>query len=172
MSARAANLLGALGLVATDRVRDATGYETSTAAAIVSLQTMAGGGSIDELRRVLGLSHSGGVRIVARLRAAGLVEQRRDPVDGRAVRLRLTPAGSRLATRLRSERLAVLDALLDPLDEQQRDQLEALLGAVLAGATAARSDARRICRQCDPDVCGHPARCPVTQAAAELHRRA
>jgi len=27
---------------------------------------------------------------------------------------------------------------------------------------------RIICRLCDPDVCGHPERCPVTQAAIAL----
>ena len=40
--------------------------------------------------------------------------------------------------------------------------------AVHAGAGVSGSDATAslvICRMCDPDVCGHPERCPVTQAA-------
>ena len=107
---RTANLLGALSLVAGDRVRDATGAEPTWSAALVTLQTMTDGGSIDELRRVLGLSHSGGVRVVKALSRAGLVELRRDPDDGRAVQVRLTgdgraaarasaPPGSRRSTR-------------------------------------------------------------------------
>ena len=61
---RTANLLGALSLMAADRVREATGAEPTWSAALVTLQTMTDGGSIDQLRRVLGLSHSGGVRVV------------------------------------------------------------------------------------------------------------
>jgi hypothetical protein len=43
--------------------------------------------------------------------------------------------------------------------------LERLLERLLASATASGEDANRICRLCDPGVCGHPARRPVTQAA-------
>ncbi len=34
----------------------------------------------------------------------------------------------------------------------------------LGAATRTDDDARHICRMCQPGVCGHPARCPVTQA--------
>jgi DNA-binding MarR family transcriptional regulator len=161
---RTANLFGALSLVAADRVRDATGAEPTWSAALVTLQTMTDGGSIDELRRVLGLSHSGGVRVVKALSRAELVELRRDPDDGRAVQVRLTGAGA-AATRIRAARLEALDALLDGLDHAARDQLDALLAQALAAATGDRDDARHICRLCDPGVCGHPQRCPVTRAA-------
>jgi hypothetical protein len=56
----------------------------------------------------------------------------------------------------------------DPSDNRNecpsagRVDLERLLASVAAGG----EDANRICRLCDPGVCGHPARCPVTQAAA------
>ena len=73
MSARAANLLGAHALVVCDRMREAAGMELSSAAVLTALETFADGASIDALRRVLGLSHSGGVRIVKRLEAQGLV---------------------------------------------------------------------------------------------------
>ena len=102
---RTANLLGALSLLAADRVREATSAEPTWSAALVSLQTMADGGSIDELRRVLGLSHSGGVRVVKSLRRAGLVDLRRDPRDGRAVQVRLTGSGRAEAARIRAARL-------------------------------------------------------------------
>jgi DNA-binding MarR family transcriptional regulator len=162
---RTANLLGALSLMAANRVRDATGAEPTWSAALVTLQTMTDGGSIDELRRVLGLSHSGGVRVVKALSRAELVELRRDPNDGRAVQVRLTEAGVAAATRIRAARLGALDSLLDGLDPAARAELDALLARALADATGSRDDARHICRLCDPGVCGHPQRCPVTVAA-------
>ena len=162
---RTANLLGALSLVAADRVRDATGAEPTWGAALVTLQTMTDGGSIDELRRVLGLSHSGGVRVVKALSRAELVELRRDPDDGRAVQVWLTKDGRAAATRIRAARLEALDTLLDGLDPARRAQLDELLARALSAATVGRDDARHICRICDPGVCGHPERCPVTRAA-------
>ena len=162
---RTANLLGALSLIAADRVRAATGAEPTWSAALVSLQTMTDGGSIDQLRRVLGLSHSGGVRVVKALNRDELVELRRDLDDGRAVRVRLTERGRVAAARIRAARLDALDALLDPLAPAERAQLDELLARTLGAATGDRDDARHICRLCDPDVCGHPTRCPVTRSA-------
>ena len=162
---RTANLLGALSLMAADHVREATGAEPTFSAALVSLQTMADGGSIDELRRVLGLSHSGGVRVVKALSWAGHVDLRRDPDDGRAVQVHLTESRRAEATRIRATRLEALDALLDGLAPDERARLDTLLAGALAAATGDTDDARHICRLCDPDVCGHAARCPVTRAA-------
>jgi DNA-binding MarR family transcriptional regulator len=167
---RTANLLGALSLTAADRVREATGAEATWSAALVSLQTMTDGGSIDDLRRVLGLSHSGGVRVVKALSRAGLADQRRDPRDGRAVQVHLTEEGRAAATRIRAARLEALDDLLNGLAPAERDTLAGLLERTLGAATGGREDARHICRLCDPDVCGHPARCPVTRSADALSR--
>jgi DNA-binding MarR family transcriptional regulator len=165
VSDRAANLLGAHALVATDRMRRAAGMELSSAAVLSALETFADGASIDELRRVLGLSHSGGVRIVRRLVARGLIVRERDPADGRAVRLHLTADGRRAARRVLAGRQEELAELLAPLGRRETADLERLLERLLAAATDDREAANRICRLCDPDVCGHPNRCPVTQAA-------
>ena len=70
-----------------------------------------------------------------------------------------------MARRLLAARQAALAPLMDVLDDREAATLERLLERLLAGVTEDRDDARRICRLCDPDVCGHPARCPVTQAA-------
>jgi len=84
--AREANAFGALALEATRRIQEASALAgpsgASAPAAIVALNGLANGGSIDALRRVVGLTHSGAVRLVDRLAAAGLVE-RRVGVDGR-----------------------------------------------------------------------------------------
>jgi MarR family transcriptional repressor of emrRAB len=164
VSARAANLLGAHALVVADRMREAAGMELSSAAVLTALETFAGGASIDALRRVLGLSHSGGVRIVKRLEAEGLVAREPDPADRRAVRLHLTGDGRREARRLLATRQAALTPLLAGLGERESAALERLLERLLARATGSGEDANRICRLCDPEICGHPDRCPVTQA--------
>jgi MarR family transcriptional regulator, negative regulator of the multidrug operon emrRAB len=75
------------------------GHGASGPAALVALDGEAGGGSIDALRRILGITHSGTVRLVDRLAGAGLVE-RRVGADARAVALHLTPQGRRLARRV------------------------------------------------------------------------
>lgn len=166
MSERTANLLGAHALVVVDRLREAAGMELSSAAVLTALQTFADGASIDALRRVLGLSHSGGVRIVMRLEARGLIMREPDPGDRRAVRLHLTAEGRRVAHRLLAARRAALEPLLTPLSERESAALARLLERLLADATHDGAASRRICRLCDPGVCGHPAHCPVTQAAS------
>jgi MarR family transcriptional regulator, negative regulator of the multidrug operon emrRAB len=163
MSDRAANLLGAYALMVADRMREAAGMELSSAAVLSALHTFADGASIDDLRRVLGLSHSGGVRIVKRLERRGLLTREPDPDDRRAVRLHLSAEGRRLARRVLAGRQATLSALLAPFGTREAADLERLLGLGLAAATGSGEDANRICRLCDPDVCGHPGRCPVTQ---------
>jgi DNA-binding MarR family transcriptional regulator len=129
-----------------------------------ALETFADGASINDLRRVLGLSHSGGVRIVKRLEAHGLLVREPDPTDRRAVRLHLTADGRRAARRLIAGRRQALAALLAGLGERETASLERLLERMLAAVTASGEDANRICRLCDPGICGHPDRCPVTQA--------
>jgi DNA-binding MarR family transcriptional regulator len=104
------------------------------------------------------------VRIVKRLEAGGLVEREPDPADARAVRLHLTREGEREARRLLAARQAALTPLLAGLGQRESAALEGLLERLLASVTDSGDDANRICRLCDPEVCGHPARCPVTQA--------
>ena len=95
MSRRDANLLGALGLLLADRLAEAVAPAggASAAEALVTLHARGGGRSIDALARVVGLSHSGTVRLADRLVSAGLAERRRG-ADQRSTALRLTPAGA------------------------------------------------------------------------------
>ena len=65
----------------------------SDAAALVTLRNYAEGEPLELLRRALALSQPGVVRLADRLQARGLVERHRSERDGRAVGLRLTPAG-------------------------------------------------------------------------------
>jgi MarR family transcriptional regulator, negative regulator of the multidrug operon emrRAB len=97
------NALGALALEVARRLQEAgeaaSPHGASVRAALTALHGLTGGQSIDALRRVIGLTHSGAVRLVDRLAAAGLAE-RRVGADGRAVALQLTPEGRRAARRV------------------------------------------------------------------------
>jgi DNA-binding MarR family transcriptional regulator len=68
---------------------------------------------------------------VDRLATRGLVERRPDPVDRRGVLVRLTEAGRQTVDAALSDLLAREDALLRGLGAVQRDQLAALLRALL-----------------------------------------
>ena len=88
--------------------------------------------------------------------------------DGRAVALRLTAAGRRAADAALAARADAIDAALDTLDPGQRRALAPMLERMLGAQTTDSTASLVICRMCDPDVCGHPGRCPVTQAAIAI----
>jgi MarR family transcriptional regulator, negative regulator of the multidrug operon emrRAB len=169
------NAFGALSLAVADRMQEAmasvAGHGASGPAALVALDGLAGGGTIDGLRRLLGITHSGTVRLVDRLAAAGLVE-RRVGADARAVAVHLTPQGRRTARRVLAAREAALEQALSTLSETQRVQLKSLLSELLRGFEASPEAARRICRLCDVARCGHDrGTCPVTsESNARLER--
>jgi len=169
---RTAQLLGALALALADRAGAAiehdAGVAGSDAAALVTLRNYAEGEPLDLLRRALALSHPGVVRLADRLQARGLVERHRSPRDGRAVALRLTPAGRHAADAALAARGEAIAAALETLDPAQRRALAPMLERMLGAQTTDSDASLVICRMCDPDVCGHPDRCPVTQAAIAL----
>jgi MarR family transcriptional repressor of emrRAB len=171
---RESNLLGALSLAVTERIGEAvevaSAQGSSAPAALAALETFLEGESIDALRRVLGLTHSGAVRLVDRLQSAALIERRR-AADGRAVALALTPAGREAARRVLAEREGALRSLLAPLTADERSELARLHGKLLAGMATDRESARHLCRLCDPVACGHwDGRCPVTEGRRSRDR--
>jgi DNA-binding MarR family transcriptional regulator len=166
--ARTANLLGALAYAVTERTDAALRHDAAVAGtdamALVALRNYADGAPLETLRDGLGLSQPGTVRLVDRLAARGLVTRGAAPHDRRARAVRLTDAGRRAAGAALAARAAVTRDALAALGTPDRRRLGALLERLLAAQTTDRSSARRICRLCDGDVCGHPDRCPVTQA--------
>ena len=158
-ASREANLLGAAALAVAGRLE-----ATAADAALLALSTWLAGATIDELAHVVALSHSGAVRLADRLEADGLLA-RTAGRDGRSVALRLTPAGMRAAAQRRAARERVMTELLDLLTPARRAALVGALEDLLGGLVHDHGDARRVCRLCDADACGHPERCPVTRAA-------
>jgi DNA-binding MarR family transcriptional regulator len=61
--------------------------------------------------------------LVARLERDGLVSRRRDPHDGRAVLLSLTPGGRQIVRSRHADRTAQLSRLVDRLNDQEREML-------------------------------------------------
>jgi MarR family transcriptional repressor of emrRAB len=171
---RLANILGALAVGVVDGI----GVSTERAA-LVGLSDLLERRSIDDLRRAVGLTHSGGVRVVDRLVAGGLVERRRGR-DGRSIALVLTDEGRRAAGDARAARLATVHDLLAVLDDHEREALAPILEKLIGAVVAARLEARVagvdpaggwLCRLCDPVACERAqGRCPAANAAAGLAR--
>jgi MarR family transcriptional regulator, negative regulator of the multidrug operon emrRAB len=174
--ARGANLLGAVSLAVTDRVRAAAergaAQGGSAPAALVSLAGYLDGSPIDAVRSPLRLTHSATVRLVDRLVAAGLA-RRRGGADRRSVAVELTPAGHAAAAAAVNARAEALEEALAGLDPAERAELARLHAKVLGTLTDGRVTAGHICRLCDSQACGHEeGRCPVTQAADAAEERA
>ena len=179
------NLLGAITVAISDRVRAATeqvaGLGAAGPAALVALAELADGAPIERLRGVLGLTHSGCVRLVDRLADAGLVRRVAGP-DRRAVSIVLTKPGRVAARRVRDARAAAIDPLLAGLTAGERRRLHALAITLAAAITRQRLEDRAdgraveggwLCRLCDFTACGrNEGRCPAANLAAQSARTA
>ena len=169
MADRLAQLLGALSLSASDRVR--TSVDTSLgragahAAVLVHLDAYPGA-SVQALADVLRVSQPAAVKLINRLAADGLLERRQGP-DQRTRALHLTARGRSAAARVLEDRAAQLDPLLEVLDSGERERLEPLLEKLVAALAGDRPDALTVCRLCDrTSCCGAPTGCPLQHTTA------
>jgi DNA-binding MarR family transcriptional regulator len=80
--------------------------------------------SPSELAKLERIKRPTATRIVGHLEAAGLVERVRDPHDGRASILSVTPEARELLKRLRARKTADLASRLSKLDPEDRRTLE------------------------------------------------
>jgi MarR family transcriptional regulator, negative regulator of the multidrug operon emrRAB len=160
---RALNVVGAFALAAADAVRQAAeqtvGQGGAAPAALVTIGAYPGR-TIEQLRRPLGLSQPGTLRLVERLEHEGWVA--REASTRRGVALSLTKAGQRLVAQLSAAREASLSRLLDHLSDSQLVQIASAAEAVLAAQTTSRADLERLCRLCHRPHCPD---CPVASAA-------
>jgi DNA-binding MarR family transcriptional regulator len=157
---RTANLLGVVGLAVAGRIeqtaREILNHAGETPAALVVIGYGLGP-SNDELRRVLGLSHPGVVRLVDRLVADRLVT-RREGRDKRTIALHLTRQGMALREDLLKGRLAAIRPLLEPLTGAEQDALAGLLHKMLSRMETTDLERCNLCRLCDGRVC---TACPI-----------
>jgi DNA-binding MarR family transcriptional regulator len=151
----------------------------SAPAALVAMHEFLDGGSVTQLSSVLGLTHSGTVRLVDRLAADGLVE-RVGAQDGRAVSVVLTRRGRLTAARILHTREKSLSSVLSALSPDEVDNLSAALDTMLTKVTLARAEDRSartndpqpwLCRLCDFAACGRSdGNCPVNNAVTTSNR--
>src|SRR3954470_22338993 len=146
----------------TEEIGAAATQAPSGAAALSALRHfLPADPTVDLVRQVLGLTHSGTVRLIDRLEAAGQVRRGPGP-DGRSTAVHLTPAGRRAADRVTAARGSVLRDALAVLDPAERGQLEDLAGRVLVSMRRGAGAPRWTCRLCDTTACGRlDGRCPV-----------
>ena len=170
--AATANVLGALALVITDQL-DATtspaGAGGSATAALSALDQFLDKPSVTRLRDVLGLTHSGTVRLLERLDVAGLITRGAGP-DGRTRSIRLTARGRRSARSSAEQRAAYLNAVLDGLTPSEMQTLHGLLARMMSEAVSIKEGGAWICRRCDLRACGRSdGNCPAATAATHKY---
>jgi DNA-binding MarR family transcriptional regulator len=151
----------------------ASGLIGSATAALLALEEFLAGCHVGQLGGVLGLTHSGAVRIVTQLEREGLAE-RHQGADRRRVEVRLTPKGRRQARHARAARDEIIASATSGLTIEEGQTLETLLEKVVAARVADRLQPRRTqqrgawwCRTCDFAACGRSqGRCPAQVTAA------
>jgi DNA-binding MarR family transcriptional regulator len=173
------NLLAALALnlgeETTAALENASGLAGSAATALLALEEFLGDAHVGRLADVLGLTHSGAVRLVSQLEREGLAV-RRPGDDRRRVEVRLTGRGLRRAREARAARDDVVRQATALLTEAEAQVLEELLDKVVTGRVESRVERRRAgepgawwCRTCDFAACGRPeGRCPAQVTAARV----
>jgi len=155
-SHRLVNLLGALALGVSDRMRSAVaeampmGGETAAAVIVIGhAPTM----SIDQLSRILRLSHAGTVRLVDRLVERRLVEKRPSAIDRRVMSLALTTDGWQQRDELLALRRAALTTLLDRVAAEDLAAFERVAETIVAALPEDALSALTTCRFCDERRC-------------------
>ena len=98
---------------------------------------------MSELAERLGIARRSATSVVDDLAAAGLVDRRRDPDDGRAVVVAPSPAGRALLAGLRSRRRAAGAALVAGLPSGDRAVLRDLLRRLDSTQAAIRTSGGR-----------------------------
>ncbi len=178
---RLANLLGAVATGITDAMSEsaiaAADLDGAAPAALIALLDFVPSGSVLELSRIVGLTHSGAVRLVDRLAAEGLVA-RGASRDGRARSITLTASGTKLARQVRVARDRVMNRAIEHLTDNERATLRNLCERLVADITQRRLEQRRagdtpaggaLCRMCDFRACEREeGNCPAAEAARQF----
>ncbi|MHB1535002.1 MAG: MarR family winged helix-turn-helix transcriptional regulator [Acidimicrobiales bacterium] len=172
------NLLASLSLNLAEEagraLERASGLTGAAAAALLALDEFLGGAHVGRVADVLGLTHSGAVRLVTQLERDGLAE-RRTGGDRRRVEVRLTTRGHRRARKARAARDKIIADATSALSVAETQTLEALLAKLVSARVARRLERRRAgetgawwCRTCDFAACDRPSgRCPAQVAGAQ-----
>lgn len=164
-----ANLLGVFTTTVSSRIEQGIaklgGRSLSHETALIAISNHPNE-SIDMLSKVLGLTHSGAVRLTNTLEDEKLVQRHKSGDDARTVVLRVTTKGRKRADDVLQTREKVTAQILNTLTDEQKAALTPVLEVALGALTDDKKGARRICRMCNEKVCC-PQGCPVESAFAE-----
>jgi len=166
---RAVDCLGALAVGLSDAMKLAMRRSTdATEATVESLLWIHRFPElrIEDLRTLLGMSHSTALRLVSDLVADGLVVREGHRKDGRAVTLRTTESGARRVLRIMSARARVARLLIDRLPRPWVVRLVLIVERLLGGLASDRLSGARACRLCHWASCRNDATapCPILLA--------
>ena len=129
------NLLASLSLNLAEEgqraLERASGLTGSATTALLALEEFLDGAHVGRLAAVLGLTHSGAVRVVTQLERDGLAE-RHEGADRRRVEVRLTAKGRKRSRQARAARDEVLSSASSGLTVDEGRALEALLDPLVA----------------------------------------
>ena len=170
---RLSNVLGSVAVAITGAVQtavdEAAGHTAAGPAALTALRIHRGC-SVDHLAGVLGLTHSGTVRLVDRLEDDGLL-RRGQGKDARVVTLELTAKGLKRAERVATARADAVERFLEHLDGAERSTMMTLLEKVVATGVEDWGDVQHRCRLCDLEACHAGGEsCPLDVHMAALAR--
>jgi MarR family transcriptional regulator, negative regulator of the multidrug operon emrRAB len=172
------NLLASLSLNLAEEgqqaLERASGLTGTATTALLALEEFLDGAHVGRLAAVLGLTHSGAVRLVTQLERDGLAE-RHEGADRRRVEVRLTTKGRNRSRHARAARDEVISRASSGLTVDEGHTLEALLDKLVSARVARRVERRQAeeigawwCRTCDFTACGRPeGRCPAQLTAAQ-----
>jgi len=90
------------------------------------------GARLGQLAEMSGTKQSTATRVVDQMERDGLVRRHADGSDGRAVEIRLTPAGRRLLDELQPEAVRLVDHALAGLDDAENRALMNALTTVMS----------------------------------------
>jgi MarR family transcriptional repressor of emrRAB len=178
---RLANLLGAVSIGISDGMYESTamaaGLDGVASAALIALLDFMPGGSVRTLSQVVGLTHSGAVRVVDRLVADGLVS-RGSSDDARSRSIKLTARGVKVARDVRAARERVVSDVFEKFTASERATLTTLCERLVAGITEQRLETRSagetpaggaLCRMCDFGACRREiGMCPAAHTVAKF----
>ncbi|MEX0151973.1 MarR family transcriptional regulator [Microbacterium sp. LMI1-1-1.1] len=83
--------------------------------------------SVGAIAEAVGVDQPRASRLVQQAVQMGLIEREPDPDDARRTRVRLTPEGERLVSRVRGRRMDAVRSALDSFTDAERAELARLL---------------------------------------------
>jgi DNA-binding MarR family transcriptional regulator len=162
---RVSNILATFALALSDKIGEAMRVEhnrsQTSIAALIQIEFAKPGVSIEDLRALIGLSHSATVRIIDQLVADQLVVRQRNlEHDTRQVSLTLTLSGKVLVQKALQARRHVASAVIQSLTVDELGDLSGLMNTLIPKVVSFGIEQETACRLCDLNTCPQDL-CPV-----------